>query len=507
MEDEAIYRTLFEHSGAGIFQTSPEGRFVRANPALARMLGYGSVARLLAELDDIAGQLYVEPGRRDEMLRAVRACGRVANFVSELRRREGATIWVSETVTEVQRQDGQRWYVGTMIDVSELVHTQQALSAAERSYSDIFHHAAEGIYRSSPDGRQLCANPALVRLNGYDSEAEMLAAIGDLAVEWYVEPGRRAEFKRLLERDGRVTNFESEVYRHKTRERIWVSENARLARDVDGAPLYYEGSVLDVTARKQAEEAMRRAAEAAEAASRSKTAFLANITHELRTPLNAIIGFTDMMRAEMFGPLGSPRYADYLGDVQDSAYMLLKLIEDILDVSKAEAGKLALDEEAVALGPLVAACLRMLETRARSGEVKLASDLPAALPQLLVDARRFRQIVLNLLSNAVKFTPEGGRVEISAWMADDGGVALAVADTGIGMSEDEMRRALEPFVQLDRAGRRKQEGTGLGLPLCRQLVELHGGALTLASVPGEGTVATVRLPPGRTLVGERRLSA
>jgi signal transduction histidine kinase len=139
--------------------------------------------------------------------------------------------------------------------------------------------------------------------------------------------------------------------------------------------------------------------------------------------------------------------------------------------------------------------------------VKLESDLPAALPQLLVDARRFRQIVLNLLSNAVKFTPEGGRVEISAWMADDGGVALAVADTGIGMSEDEMRRALEPFVQLDRAGRRKQEGTGLGLPLCRQLVELHGGALTLASVPGEGTVATVRLPPGRTLVGERRLSA
>ena len=507
MEDEAIYRTLFEHSGAGIFQTSPEGRFVRANPALARMLGYGSVARLLAESDNIAGQLYVEPGRREVVLRAVRACGRVTNFVSEMRRRDGATIWVSETVAEVRRCSGDlSWYVGTMIDVSELVRTQQALGEAERSYSDIFHHAAEGIYRSSPDGRQLRANPALVRLNGYSSEAEMLAAVGDLDVEWYVEPGRRAEFKRLLERDGRVTNFESEVYRHKTRERIWITENARLVRDVDGAPLFYEGSALEITARKQADEAMRRAAEAAETANRAKSVFLANITHELRTPLNAIIGFTDIMRAEMFGPLGSPRYAAYLGDVQDSAYMLLQLIEDILDVSKAEAGKLDLTEEPVELRPLIGACLRMLETRAKSGEVKLIEDVPAKLPQIVADPRRLRQIVLNLLSNAVKFTPEGGRVEIAALIADDGGVALSVSDTGIGMSEDELQRALEPFVQLDRAGRRKQEGTGLGLPLCRQLVELHGGALSLASVPGEGTVATVRLPPSRTLA-ERRLSA
>ena len=508
MADEAIYRTLFEHSGAGTFQASPEGRFIRANPALARMFGYGSTDRLLAEIDDIAEQLYVEPGRRAELLRAVRACGRIANFVSEMRRRDGETIWVSETVTEVTHgAGGDRWYVGTMTDVSELVRTQQALGEAERGYADIFHHAAEGIYRSSPDGRQLRANPALVRLNGYASEAEMLGAVADIGLEWYVEPGRREEFKRLLERDGRVVNFESEIYRHKTRERIWVIENARLVRDVNGAPLYYEGSVLEITARKRAEEAMRDATLAAETASRAKTAFLANITHELRTPLNAIIGFTDIMRAEMFGPLGSPRYVAYLGDVQDSAYMLLQLIEDILDVSKAEAGKLELAEEPVDIKPLVALCLRMLEARASSGEVRLVEDVPAGLPKILADQRRLRQIVLNLLSNAVKFTPEGGRVEISAWLNDQGELALSVSDTGIGMSADELVRAQQPFVQLDRAGRRRQEGTGLGLPLCRQLVELHGGALSLMSVPGEGTVATVRLPAARTLAGERRLFA
>ncbi len=509
MAEEAIYRTLFEHSGAGVFQSTQEGRFARANPALARMFGYGSAARLLAEIDDIEGQLYVEPGRRDELMRAVRACGRVANFVSEMRRRDGGTIWVSETVTEVRRDSGAHWYVGTMSEVSELIRTQQALVEAERGYSDIFHHAAEGIYRSSPDGRQLRANPALVRLNGYETEAEMLAAVGDLDVEWYVEPGRRAEFKRLLERDGRVTNFESEVYRHRTRERIWVTENARLVRDPGGAPLYYEGSVLEITARKRADAAMRQAAEAAEAASRAKTTFLANITHELRTPLNAIIGFTDIMRNELFGPLGSPRYTAYLADVQDSAYMLLQLIEDILDASKAEAGKLDLSEEPLELQPLVGVCLRMLEARAKSGEVKLVEDLPAGLPKILADPRRMRQILLNLLSNAVKFTPEGGRVEVMGWLADDGAVAFSVADTGIGMSDDEVVRAFQPFVQLDRAGRRRQEGTALGLPLCRQLVELHGGELTLASVPGEGTVATVHLPASRTLAfsDRDRLSA
>jgi len=508
MSDDAIYRTLFEHAGAGIFQSTPEGRFVRANPALARMLGFGSVSRMLAEIDDIGAQVYVDPDRRAELLGAVRACGRVVNFVSELRRRDGSTLWVSETVTEVRRRaQGLHWYVGTVVEVSELVETQQALGEAERSYRDIFENAAEGIYRSTPEGRMIRANPALVRFNGYASEADMLAGVNDIGSEWYVDPGRREEWKRLLESGGRVADFESEVYRHKTRERVWISENGRAVRDGAGRILYYEGSLLEITERKRAERGMRAAMEQAEAASRAKTSFLANVTHELRTPLNAIIGFTDIMRSEMFGPLGSQRYAGYLRDVQDSAYLLLQHIEDILDVSKAEAGKLELDEDAVELKPLLQSCLRMVEGRARAGNVRLVDDAPADLPPLRADARRVRQIVLNLLSNAVKFTPEGGRVELSARLDPDGAIVITVADTGIGMNEDEIVRALEPFVQLDRSGPRRQEGTGLGLPLCKQLIELHDGELHLGSALGEGTVATARFPAGRTLTPSRRLHA
>ncbi|MFO1060373.1 MAG: PAS domain S-box protein, partial [Dongiaceae bacterium] len=162
-------------------------------------------------------------------------------------------------------------------------HARRALAAAERDYHSIFENAVDGIYRSSLDGRQLRANPALVRLNGYETEEEMLRSVDDIATEWYVEPGRRAEFRRLLDADGKVEGFVSEIYRHKTRERIWISENARLVRDARGRPLFYEGTIRDITALRQAEEALIAATARAEAASRSKSEFLATVSHEIRT--------------------------------------------------------------------------------------------------------------------------------------------------------------------------------------------------------------------------------
>ncbi|MBX6321770.1 MAG: PAS domain S-box protein [Rhodospirillaceae bacterium] len=385
--------------------------------------------------------------------------------------------------------------IGSAADVSELVRTQEALRRAEENYRGIFENATEGIYWSSLDGRQLRANPALVRLNGYGSEAEMLAAVNDIGAEWYVEPGRRAEFQRLMARHGRVENFESEVYRHKTRERIWVSENARLVRDAAGNPSHYEGTVRDITAAKHAEAALRRAIEEARVAEQSKSAFLANMSHELRTPLNAIIGFCELMLLRTFGPLGHARYEGYLKDIRFSANHLLQLIEDILDLSKAEAGRIELDERPVDLEVAAGSAVRMLAERARQGGVSMSLAFPPDLPVVRADERRLRQVLLNLISNAVKFTPAGGAVTIAGRRHPDGGVTLCVADTGIGIAPADLGRVFQPFVQLDRS--RQQEGTGLGLALCKKLVEAHGGTITLASRPGRGTTVEVGLPAER----------
>jgi PAS domain S-box-containing protein len=1000
---DAIYRAIFEHAGVGIFQTTPEGRYVRANRRLAAMLGYDSTDALIAGVADIGAEIYVDPARRETFKAVLARDGRVENFVSQGRRRTGELFWGRESATGVYDTDGHlKYYVGTCEDVTELVAAQEtlrqsaaearllseqtsvgltvvtvggrvlkanaraaamfgyrsvdafvsavddiarlhyvdpgrrqayvrrigiegavsglvaelkrvdgtrfwarlsashigadgtfvatvedvtalieaqhALALAEAEYRHIFENASVGIYRSSPDGRQLRANPALVRLNGYSSEAEMLAGVNNIATEWYVDAGRRDEFKRQLAEAGRVSNFESEVFRHKSRERIWISENAWPVRDAEGRILHYEGTVEDITARRSAEAALRaseqrfadfadtasdwfwetgpdhrttyvseamrqygadparaigrvrwdldlganaalwerhraaldkrepfrdlvyrsrlfgdddqwvsvsgkpvfaadgaflgyrgsgrlvtaqvraerrlreseerfrefagtasdwlwetdaehrfvfisdairrhggnpargigktrfeladdtesnrgvweehrrtldrrepfrdlvysrrmadgavqhlaasgkpvfdeagafrgyrgttrvitdqvlaerrlaesqerfrdfagiasdwfwetgpdhrftylssaverhggtveaglgryrwdfaddaaEAAEkwanlraamdrrepfrdfvyrgrmangateylavngkpiygeggaflgyrgitrvvteevmqrkrlseariAAEQANAAKSAFLASMSHELRTPLNAIIGFSEVMERALFGPLGSPRYESYVKDVRDSAQHLLRLITDILDLSKADAGKLEIDAGLVDVAEEAAAAIKMVAGRAAGAGIALVASVAPDLPRLSGDERRIRQVLLNLLSNAVKFTPGGGRVDLTAVRTDAGGIVVTVADTGIGIAAADLPRVFEPFVQLNKDVWTTSEGTGLGLPLTRDLVERHGGRIEIASEPGRGTTVTVSFPAERTV--------
>jgi two-component system, cell cycle sensor histidine kinase PleC len=243
---------------------------------------------------------------------------------------------------------------------------------------------------------------------------------------------------------------------------------------------------------------LERARVAAEASSRVKSQFLANMSHELRTPLNAIIGFSEMIRDALMGPVAA-RYREYAHDIHNCGRLLLGVISDVLDLSKVEVGRLDLHDEQVDLAKVVGDCHRLISERVKTGRLELAIDLPPDLPMLLGDELRLKQIVLNLLSNAVKFTPAGGRVTLSAAMAPDGSLALAVSDTGIGMKAEEIPIALEPFRQIDSVHTRRYEGTGLGLPLARTLAELHGGALSIESVPGHGTTVTVTLPPKRLI--------
>jgi signal transduction histidine kinase len=242
-----------------------------------------------------------------------------------------------------------------------------------------------------------------------------------------------------------------------------------------------------------------RARDRADAANQAKTEFLAAMSHELRTSLNAIIGFSEIIKSETFGPVGSARYRGYAEDIHASGQHLLDLINDILNLSKVEAGSEELHEEDVDAAAVARSVLRLVQQRAEKGGVGLELDIPNDLPPLRADERKLKQILVNLLTNAIKFTDSGGKVTLRAWAGADGGYVFQVIDTGIGMAPEDIPKALSQFGQVVKDLDRKQEGTGLGLPLATAYVELHGGRLDVHSRVGVGTTVTVRFQAPRIM--------
>ncbi len=240
---------------------------------------------------------------------------------------------------------------------------------------------------------------------------------------------------------------------------------------------------------------LREALVSAEMANRSKTDFLANMSHELRTPLNAIIGFSDIIRNAAYGPLGSNRYKEYADDIHNSGTHLLELIHDILDVARVESGNLAISPEEIDVEVAFNDCIAMLNPRAKAENLELKFSVEPGIPYVFADRLRLKQILLNLTGNAIKFTPEGGKVAITASAMEDGSVTVRVSDTGIGMTGGQVKTALERFGQARSNHMVSQDGVGLGLAICQSYMELHGGTLDIDSTPGEGTVVTATFPP------------
>jgi len=247
------------------------------------------------------------------------------------------------------------------------------------------------------------------------------------------------------------------------------------------------------------------AKEAAEAANRAKSEFLANMSHELRTPLNAIIGFSGMMSDRMFGPLNE-KYAEYANIIGDSGRHLVAIITDILDLAKADADRLLLTEEQVEIAEIVELGSKIIEDMARRAQIEFVSEIKKPLPAMIGDPAKLTQILVNLLSNAVKFTAPGGTVRLTIEQPLSQGITFRVEDTGIGMSPDQIPIALAPFGQVGNSLTRQHDGVGLGLPLTKRLVELHGGTIEIDSEPGKGTIASVHLPEERLCRTERALA-
>lgn len=394
---------------------------------------------------------------------------------------------------------GQRLADGRMAMLCEATEAAEQTPESLRSAEALLHTSVM-ITLYDTDGRALYRNPsARAAAIGIDGAAGLLAAR-------FVLP---EEYQRLHVAIETMGEAHQTALVHAAGGSRWHDITARVCRDaVTGAPALLV-SETDATAAKdyqaeleesrgkledQAQE-LRELHRAAEAASRAKSQFLAHMSHELRTPLNAIIGFSDVTRQGTFGPVEPPRYRDYAQLIHESGRLLLDLINDILDISKIEAGKFELRPELIQARALVEASSRLVSGMAKEAGVRLATEVEGGLETLYGDARAVKQIIINLLSNAVKFTPTGGRIDLVIRPGPDGATAITVSDTGIGMDPEEIGRALDPFRQIDSSVARNHRGSGLGLALVKNLVEIHGGSLDIVSRRAEGTSVTAVLPP------------
>jgi PAS domain S-box-containing protein len=386
--------------------------------------------------------------------------------------------------------------VGNVVELRRRGRAERGARESEQRYRLLAESSFDMIVRFDPrNQRRTYISPACRRLYGYEPEEALAMSAVDI-IHPEDLPKVREALSRLEHRDVGPVTYRG---RRKDGTYVWVEASLMRSTNTETGEGEVVSVVRDVSERVLYEAALRQAKEQADAANRAKSEFLGTMSHELRTPLNAIIGFTELMKDGVMGPIENPQYRSYIADIHFSSTHLLNLINDILDVTKAEAGKMELHEDVFDLREVIEAVVRVSGPPIEKAGLTVAIELPPDLPLLRADERKARQVFFNLVGNSVKFTPAGGRIEIFGRFDQKSGIAVTVKDTGIGIAPENLHRVLEPFVQVGNSLDRQHTGTGLGLPAAKRIMELHQGTLTLQSTLGIGTEATVTFPPGRAV--------
>lgn len=482
---EKRFRKAFDASPGLLSVTDMEtGAYIDVNETWLATLGYARdevIGKTTAEL-----RILADDSHRECMVELIRKHGSVRNIEGRLKTRTGdfRDIVFSGEAIELQ---GKQCLLSVSHDITERKAAEEALQEREALLDSIFENVPVALLIKNVDHTVEWPNRTYLEWHGLDG-ADMIGRRSD-EIKGF-QPSDDATFMNAQEREVLATGKTlkrqvSRVFADGRRHTIEITKFPIYARD---GTITKVGSVgVDLTEQIRVRQEAQRA-------SRAKTEFLATMSHEFRTPLNAILGFSDMLRSEFFGPLGTQTYVEYAHDIHTSGRQMLSLVNDVLDISTIEAGKRVINKEPISLADLIGQCVRNLEHRAARGAVTLTVAVADDTPLLHADKRSVAQIVQNLLSNAIKFTLVGGEVRIAAMANDNGTIAIVVTDSGIGIEHDKLASVTEPFAQTHSNPHIAQEGTGLGLAIVKSLVEAHGGSLHIESEFGKGTTATVKFP-------------
>lgn len=498
---EQRYRAALEGNRGGIFEINITGNTAYLSSSLAQLLGLEAKEQEIT-LPQFLG-LFRE-GDRERLYSLTRRAHIGGDFEIDLNVAHLPLTLAARGKPSVRGGDMEKVIIGMAMDVTEQRGSATRLQAAEVRLSDaltsmndsfvlwdprgrltLWNRQFEEFFGFQPGNLQAGMDRATIEYHAHKAITEVYHIEDETAQDVLLNDGRWIRYQDAPTADGGTVGIGTDLTGIRTREHQLQQNEAALQKTID--VLRKSQFRIVELAENYEQEKIR-----AEEANQSKSDFLANMSHELRTPLNAINGFSDIMKKEMFGPLGDPRYKEYVNDILFSGQHLLSLINDILDMSKIEAGKMTLNHESMQIDDMIGQVIRIIRGRAEDNRLKLIYE-PENLPEIEADPRAVKQILLNLMTNAIKFTPEGGAVSCEV-TPNTAGLIIKISDTGIGIAQEDIDRLAKPFEQIDSQHSRQHEGTGLGLALSKSLVELHGGNFRIESVLGEGTSVIFTLP-------------